>query len=107
MHFALGLILCFSSLVSSSAELIIVSIMGKGMKFNPLDAILYMSLPVAAILVLPILLLQHPVIYPGHLPSTDWGILKEVWELNRYVLLLVLLSGVFAFIYNLLLYNMV
>merc|ERR1711879_977874 len=40
-------------------------------------------------------------------PSTDWGIVREVWELNRSVLLLVLLSGVFALVYNLLLYNMV
>merc|ERR1719245_2133899 len=77
------------------------------MRFNTIDMILYLSLPIVAILILPVFLLPHPVLYPYHVAATDWSILKEIWGFNRCVLLLVLLSGIFALVYNMLLYNLV
>jgi len=103
----LGLALCVASLVFSSMELIVVVILGRGFKLNPVDTLLYMALPVFVLLLLPSFLLKHPVAYPGHLASTDWGVLKEVARLSPGTVVLAGLSGIWALGYNLLLYNMV
>jgi hypothetical protein len=103
----LGLVLCVASLIFSSMELIVVVILGRGFKLNPIDTLLYMALPVFVLLLLPSFLLKHPVAYPGHPASTDWSVLREVARLSPSTLVLSGLSGIWALGYNLLLYNMV
>jgi len=105
--FGLGIILCVASLLASSLELIAVMFLCKGSKMNSIDTVLYMSLPVVAILVFPSLFLKHPVAYPGHGNMTDWSVFTEVCRLNAWTMVLVLLSGAFALGYNLLLYTVV
>jgi len=104
---ALGLALCVASLIFSSMELIVVVILGKGFKLNPIDTLLYMALPVFVLLLLPSFLLTHPVAYPAHPASTDWGVLTEVARLSPSTVVLAGLSGIWALGYNLLLYNIV
>ncbi|CAK0798639.1 unnamed protein product [Prorocentrum cordatum] len=89
----LGLALCVASLVFSSMELIVVVILGRGFKLNPIDTLLYMALPVFVLLLLPSFFLKHPVAYPGHPPSTDWSVLMEVARLSPSTLVLAGLSG--------------
>mmetsp|Transcript_10217 Transcript_10217/g.28744 ORF Transcript_10217/g.28744 Transcript_10217/m.28744 type:complete len:261 (-) Transcript_10217:40-822(-) len=103
----LGLALCLCSLVFSSMELIVVVILGRGFKLNPIDTLLYMALPVFVLLLLPSFFLKHPVAYPGHPPSTDWSVLMEVARLSPSTLVLAGLSGIWALGYNILLYNLV
>mmetsp|Transcript_44520 Transcript_44520/g.118143 ORF Transcript_44520/g.118143 Transcript_44520/m.118143 type:complete len:464 (-) Transcript_44520:40-1431(-) len=103
----LGLALCVASLVFSSMELIVVVILGRGFKLNPIDTLLYMALPVFVLLLLPSFFLKHPVAYPGHPPSTDWSVLMEVARLSPSTLVLAGLSGIWALGYNILLYNLV
>merc|ERR550525_676077 len=74
----LGLVLCCSSLLFSSMELIVVAIMGSGFKMNSVDTLLHMALPVFVFLLLPTFFIKHPVAYPHHAASTDWYIFKEV-----------------------------
>merc|ERR550525_1995249 len=78
----LGLTLCCSSLLFSSMELIVVAIMGSGFKMNSIDTLLHMALPVFIFLLLPSFLIEHPVAYDNHGPSTDWSILMEVAGLS-------------------------
>jgi len=104
---ALGLSLCLFSLVFSSMELIIVVILGKGFKLNAIDSLLYMAIPVVLLLLLPIYFIKHPVTYPGHNAATDFSVLVEVAQLSPSTVVLVLLSGIWALGYNLLLYNIV
>lgn len=103
-HYGLGLALCFGSVAAASMELVVVVIIGKGMKMNSLDTILYMSLPAFMLITLPALYLRHPVSYPYHPPATDWEIFWEVWKMKNVTVYLVLLSGVFALWYHLMLY---
>jgi hypothetical protein len=103
-HYGLGLVLCFGSVAAASMELVVVVIIGKGMKMNSLDTILYMSLPAFMLITLPALYLRHPVSYPYHPPATDWEIFWEVWKMKNVTVYLVLLSGVFALWYHLMLY---
>ena len=81
--------------------------MGRGFKLNPIDTLLYMALPVFVLLLLPSFLLRHPVAYPAHPASTDWGVLTEVARLSPSTVVLAGLSGIWALGYNLLLYNIV
>jgi len=104
-HYGLGLALCFSSVAAASMELVVVvRLQGKGMKMNSLDTILYMSLPAFLLVMVPALYLRHPVSYPYHPPATDWEIFWEVWKMKSVTVYLVLLSGVFALWYHLMLY---
>jgi hypothetical protein len=103
----LGLALCICSLVFSSMELIIVVILGKGFRLNSIDSLLYMAIPVVVMLLLPCYLIKHPVAYPGHGAATDFSVLAEVAHLSPGTVMLVMLSGLWALIYNLLLYNIV
>jgi len=103
----LGLTLCLASLIFSSMELIAVVILGKGFKLNSIDTLLYMALPVFVLLLLPSFLVKHPVAYPGHPAATDFSVLMEVARLSPSTVVLVMLSGIWALGYNLLLYNIV
>lgn len=106
-HYLLGVVLCISSIASSSMELILVVLIGRTIKLNAIETILYTSLPVAAILAVPSLCLTHAVAYHGHQPSTDWSVLLEVWRLSPSTVVLAFLSGLFALCYNVLLYVVV
>lgn len=106
-HYGLGLVLCFGSVAAASMELVVVVVIGKGMKMNSLDTILYMSLPAFLLITWPALCLRHPVSYPYHPPTTDWEIFWEVWRMKSVMVYLVLLSGVFTLCYHFMLYTTV
>lgn len=106
-YYIMGLVVCICSVLSSSMELILVVVIGKTIKLNAIETILYMSLPVALLLTLPAFLVRHCVAYELHPPSTDWQVLREVWALSPATVGLVLLSGPFALMYNGLLYAVV
>jgi len=103
----LGLALCLVSLVFSSMELIVVVILGSGFHLNTIDSLLYMAVPVVALLLLPIYIIKHPVTYPGHNAATDFSVAVEVANLSPSTVVLVMMSGIWALAYNLLLYNIV
>mmetsp|Transcript_10209 Transcript_10209/g.28706 ORF Transcript_10209/g.28706 Transcript_10209/m.28706 type:complete len:462 (-) Transcript_10209:225-1610(-) len=103
----LGLCLCTGSLLFSSLELIVVVILGKGFKLNSIDSLLYMAIPVVVLLLLPSCFIKHPVSYPGHEMATDVSVLVEIAQLSPSTVVLVMLSGIWALGYNLLLYNIV
>jgi len=103
----LGLALCLCSLVFSSMELIVVVILGNGFQLNSIDSLLYMAIPVVALLLLPIYIIKHPVAYPGHNAATDFSVAVEVAHLSPGTVVLVMMSGIWALAYNLLLYNIV
>lgn len=105
--YVLGIVLCISSILSSSMELVLVVMIGKTIKLNAIETILYMSLPVVAILVIPSFCIRHVVAYQAHPPSTDWHVFLEVWRLSPQTTTLVFLSGLFALAYNVLLYAVV
>ncbi|CAK0795303.1 unnamed protein product, partial [Prorocentrum cordatum] len=105
----LGLALCLCSLVFSSMELIVARwrILGNGFQLNSIDSLLYMAIPVVALLLLPIYIIKHPVAYPGHNAATDFSVAVEVAHLSPGTVVLVMMSGIWALAYNLLLYNIV
>lgn len=103
----LGLALCLCSLVFSSMELIVVVILGNGFHLNSIDSLLYMAIPVVALLLMPIYIIKHPVSYPGHNAATDFSVAVEVASLSPSTVGLVMMSGIWALAYNLLLYNIV
>jgi hypothetical protein len=103
----LGLALCFFSLIFSSMELIAVVILGNGFHLNSVDSLLYMAIPVVMLLLLPIYIIKHPVAYPGHNAATDYNVAVEVAHLSPGTVVLVMMSGIWALSYNLLLYNIV
>ncbi|CAK0869591.1 unnamed protein product [Prorocentrum cordatum] len=103
----LGLCLCICSLLFSSLELIVVVILGKGFKLNSIDSLLYMAIPIVVLLLLPSYLIKHPVSYPGQDMATDFSVLVQIAQLSPSTVVLVMLSGIWALGYNLLLYNIV
>ncbi|CAK0849078.1 unnamed protein product [Prorocentrum cordatum] len=103
----LGLCLCIGSLLFSSLELIVVVILGKGFKLNSIDTLIYMAIPIVVLLLLPIWLIKHSVSYPVHEMATNFSVLVEIAQLSPGTVELVILSGIWALGYNLLLYNIV
>lgn len=95
------------SLVSSSAELLLVRHMGADERLDPLDLVFYMPIPVVALLIGPIFLFGHAVTWREHGVQTDWQIFVECWRRNSSSLLLILFSGIFSIMYNMFLYSLV
>ncbi|CAE7565980.1 unnamed protein product [Symbiodinium pilosum] len=105
---ALGITVTVCSIFAGAVNMVLASILGTSMKMNPLDTTCYMSLPTALALILPSLVVYHPVAQWPHTESmTDWQILQEVMQTKPSVLLPVLISGVLSFFYNILQYTMV
>jgi len=99
--------ICLFSLFSASMELALAGLLGSGLGLNPIDTTFYMAVPVALLLITPIFLVPHPIAWSGHGSMTDFQILKEVIELSPGTFGLAVFSGVFAMVYNILLYNIV
>merc|ERR1712038_1920077 len=99
----LGVIVCIGSLFSGAFNMVLAGILGSEMKLNPLDTTCYMSLPASILLLLPSMLVKHPLGHWRGFPAmTDWQVLLEVVARNPWALLPVMFSGVLSFIYNIL-----
>jgi hypothetical protein len=108
-HMVLGSVVCLCSLLASAMEVITVSKASADIhnKMTPGDLVFSTALPVTMLLIVPIFLLKHPVPWPGHEDTTDWNILMECLNLQPWLLAVIVLSGVFALAYNLLMYSLV
>mmetsp|Transcript_97540 Transcript_97540/g.262044 ORF Transcript_97540/g.262044 Transcript_97540/m.262044 type:complete len:451 (-) Transcript_97540:251-1603(-) len=106
-HLVWGGCICLFSLFSASMELALAGMLGSGLGLNPIDTTFYMAIPVALLLAAPVFFVPHPVAWSAHGLMTDFQILKEVIELSPGTFGLALFSGVFAMVYNILLYNIV
>jgi len=104
----LGVICCVASICSGALNMVLAGVLGAEMKLNPLDTTCYMALPAGLILLLPALIVPHPMgKWPGFPNMTDWEVLVEVVARNPLALTPVLFSGVLAFVYNILQYTLV
>lgn len=106
-HLIWGGCICLFSLFSAGMELVLAGLLGSGLGLNPIDTTFYMAIPVALMLAVPIFFVQHQVAWSGHAQMTDFEVLKEVIALSPGTFGLALFSGVFAMVYNILLYNIV
>ncbi|CAK0814819.1 unnamed protein product, partial [Prorocentrum cordatum] len=86
------------------AALVVIS---KRVKLNAIDLLIYMAIPIVVLLLLPIYLIKHPVSYPGYEMATNFSVFVEIAQLSLGTVVPVMLSGIWALGYNLLLYNIV
>ncbi|CAE7855172.1 unnamed protein product [Symbiodinium sp. KB8] len=101
-----GIGVCCLSMIASGIELIVVRTLSTQLKMNALEAILNMSLPASLLLLLPVFFFRHSVSWPGSSPMTDWQVLQQVWQTSKLGIGLGVLSGVFATLYNVMLYTL-
>eukprot|EP00928_Gymnodinium_smaydae_P012164 TRINITY_DN14422_c0_g1_i2.p1 TRINITY_DN14422_c0_g1~~TRINITY_DN14422_c0_g1_i2.p1 ORF type:complete len:278 (-),score=23.30 TRINITY_DN14422_c0_g1_i2:49-882(-) len=106
-HYRYGVVVCSGSLIAASLELIVVRKLGDASRLNPLDTILHMTIPCACLLCIPVLTYSHAVQWTGYSPMTDLQIIGVALSNNRHVFGYVAVSGVFAAMYNCLLYSIV
>eukprot|EP00443_Scrippsiella_acuminata_P071121 CAMPEP_0115394502 /NCGR_PEP_ID=MMETSP0271-20121206/12299_1 /TAXON_ID=71861 /ORGANISM="Scrippsiella trochoidea, Strain CCMP3099" /LENGTH=417 /DNA_ID=CAMNT_0002818175 /DNA_START=70 /DNA_END=1323 /DNA_ORIENTATION=- len=104
----LGVICCVASLFSGAFNMVLAGILGSELKLNPLDTTCYMALPAGIVLLLPALVVSHPMgKWPGFPDMTDWQVVAEVLARKPVALLPVAFSGILAFFYNILQYTLV
>eukprot|EP00931_Biecheleriopsis_adriatica_P063643 TRINITY_DN38583_c0_g1_i1.p1 TRINITY_DN38583_c0_g1~~TRINITY_DN38583_c0_g1_i1.p1 ORF type:complete len:483 (-),score=102.57 TRINITY_DN38583_c0_g1_i1:62-1387(-) len=104
----LGVAVCVASIFSGALNMVLAGVLGTKMKLNPVDTTCYMALPAGLALLIPSLLVSHPMSkWPGFPAMTDWEVLQEVMSRNPWVLMPVAFSGVLAFCYNILQYSLV
>mmetsp|Transcript_38031 Transcript_38031/g.100605 ORF Transcript_38031/g.100605 Transcript_38031/m.100605 type:complete len:433 (-) Transcript_38031:69-1367(-) len=104
----IGVICCVASIFSGALNMVLAGVLGNQLKLNPVDTTCYMALPAGLVLLLPALLVSHPMgKWPGFPDMTDWQVLTEVMARNPNALIPVLFSGVLSFIYNIMVYTMV
>lgn len=104
----LGTLCSVASLFSGALNMVFAGLLGSELKLNPLDTTCYMALPAAVVLMVPALLVSHPMTkWPGFPDMTDWEVLVEVLARKPAVLIPVAFSGVLAFVYNILQYTLV
>lgn len=104
----LGVLCCIGSLFSGALNMVLAGVLGTSLKLNPLDTTCYMALPAGLVLLIPSMLVSHPMgKWPGFPSMTDWEVLQEVVARNPQALLPVVFSGVLAFVYNILQYTLV
>jgi len=84
--------------------MLVVSFLGTDCKLNPIDSILYMSLPSAVLLILPAYFIPHSVPWGQATVLTDVEIFSIVWRTRPLLVGLGSLSGLFAVVYNLFMY---
>jgi len=101
-----GIGVCCLSMIASGIELIVVRTLSTQLKMNALEAILNMSLPASLLLLLPAFFFRHSVSWPGSSPLTDWQVLQQVWQTSKLGIGLGVLSGIFATLYNVMLYTL-
>jgi len=105
---ALGVVVSVTSIFSAALNFVLAGVLGSEMKLNPVDTTCYMSLPAGIFLLVPALLVSHPLgSWHGYPSMTDWEVLGEVVSRNPYALFPVLFSGCLAFMYNILQYTLV
>jgi len=103
-----GCVICVCSVFASAAELMVVSTLGNNnVRMGPVVMCCCMALPVSCLLLPPIFCWAHPVSWPGHARMVDAGVLKVILDTNPSVISIVLVSGVVAIAYNMVLYAFV
>lgn len=104
----LGVIVCVASIFSGALNMVLAGVLGTKMKLNAVDTTCYMALPAGLALLVPSLLVSHPMSkWPGFSSMTDWEVLQEVLARNPSALLPVAFSGILSFCYNILQYTIV
>jgi len=104
----LGIFVTVGALCFKALNLVLAAMLGSSCKLNALDTTLYMSLPVALVLVAPCLLYRHSLeTWPGYGGATDWDVIAKVAESSPRTLSLVFASGALALFYNALSWNIV
>lgn len=104
----LGVIVAVASIFSGALNMVLAGVLGTTMKLNPLDTTCYMALPAGLVLLVPSLIVSHPMAkWPGFGNMTDWEVMQEVLARNPMALSPVLFSGILAFVYNILQYTLV
>mmetsp|Transcript_68330 Transcript_68330/g.127538 ORF Transcript_68330/g.127538 Transcript_68330/m.127538 type:complete len:428 (+) Transcript_68330:83-1366(+) len=104
----LGVMCAVTSIFSGAFNMVLAGVLGTQMKLNPLDTVCYMALPAAVFLLLPAMLVSHPMgKWPGFPSMTDWEVLLEVIKRNPMALTPVFFSGVLSLVYNTLQYTLV
>lgn len=106
-HLILGCAVGVLSIFSGAINFVLAGWLGTSVKLNPLDTTCYMSIPATFFLLVPILLMPHPVSWPGYASMTDWQVFLEVMRLSPSTIGLAILSGLFAVSYNVLQYALV
>lgn len=103
----LGICCCVASIFSGALNMVLAGVFGTVVHLNALDTTCYMALPAAVVLLMPALLFAHPTGWPGHSSMTDVQVLLKVLGTRPSVMGYVLISGVLAFMYNVLQYALV
>lgn len=104
----LGVVVCVASIFSGALNMVLAGVLGTKMKLNAVDTTCYMALPAGLALLVPSLLVSHPMTkWPGFSSMTDWEVLQEVLARNPSALLPVAFSGILSFCYNILQYSIV
>ncbi|CAE7215468.1 unnamed protein product [Symbiodinium pilosum] len=101
-----GIGVCCLSMVASGIELIVVRTLSTHLKMNALEAIMNMSLPASLLLLLPVFFFSHSVSWPSAPHMTDWQVIEKVWATSKLGVALGVLSGIFATLYNVMLYTL-
>merc|ERR1712066_1102947 len=97
-----------AGLATYAKNMALAGVLGTKMKLNPLDTTCYMALPAGLVLLVPALIVSHPMgKWPGFPEMTDWQVVAEVLTRKPLALLPVAFSGVLAFCYNILQYTLV
>jgi len=106
----MGVIVCVASIFSGALNMVLAGLLGTKMKLNAVDSVCYMALPAGLVLLVPALLVPHPMSrwegFEGRY-MTDWEVLGEVMDRNPMAMTPVLFSGLLSFVYNILQYSLV
>jgi hypothetical protein len=102
-----GVTVCVISCFAGSTNLVLAGMMGSTLSLNEFDTVVYTALPAAALLTAAMSIPHFVQWGEDGATLTDWEILEEVLDNNRSVLVLAVLSGVFALAFNLLKYGIV
>jgi len=106
----MGVVVCVTSIFSGALNMVLAGLLGTKMKLNPVDSVCYMALPAGLVLLVPAMLVPHPMSkWEGFEDRymTDWEVLGEVMDRNPMAMTPVLFSGLLAFVYNILQYSLV
>jgi len=106
-HILLGVSVATLSIFCGSLNMVFAGLMGTKIELNPVDSACYMSLPAAFFLVWPAVAMPHPVGWPSTEMLTDSQVARIAIKSNSSILNLVILSGIIAFLFNVLVFTVV
>mmetsp|Transcript_62360 Transcript_62360/g.115750 ORF Transcript_62360/g.115750 Transcript_62360/m.115750 type:complete len:458 (+) Transcript_62360:56-1429(+) len=90
-----------------AVNMVLASFLGKSFQLNPLDKVIYMTVPASVLLLAPAMLVKHPVPkWPGYPAMTDLEVIWEVIRINPWALRPVFFSGVLSLCYNVVSYRL-